>query len=165
MRRFGKYVVTALITFILGVASWFLTGGDWFSSRHTRVIQPAFIDVETRRPEIHSNVTGHGITSDGFETFLSEYQYSDGTYVHQLSTFYKSTERAHEELQKRVRQAASIVSRETVLDEKGRQIGERVVATFTPQNESAAPSVELLWTEHGRFVIQKRLSLSLRPTP
>ena len=163
MRRFGKYVVTALITFTLGVASSFLTGGEWFSSRRTRVIQPAFIDVESRRPEILSNVTGHGITSDGFETSLSEYQYSDGTYVHKLSTFYKSTERAHEELQKRVQQASSIVSREPVLDEKGRQIGERVLARFTLQNESASPSVELLWTEHGRFVIQKRLSLSIHP--
>ena len=158
MHRFGKYIVTALITFTIGLVCSFLTRGEMFSSKHVQEVPAVPVEVESS-PERVSVVGGHGLTSDRFETLSFEYKYSDGSYLNQLMIFYGSTERAHAELEKRLQQASNILLRKPMLDEKGRHIGERVIATFPPQNESAAPSAELLWTEHSTFAIQRRRSL------
>lgn len=159
MRRFGKYIVTSLITFTVGLICSFLTHGQPFSSRYVQLRPAAPIEVETS-PQRVSSVVGHGLTSDGFETHYFEYRYSNGAYLQQSSTFYRSPQHATAELQKRIQQASEIIGREPLFDEQGQQIGERVVARFPLQSESDTASAELLWTEHGRFVIQKRNSLT-----
>lgn len=159
MRRFCKYIVTALITFTLGLVCSFLTHGELFSSKYVHEIPAASIDVESS-PQLVSSVVAHGLTGDGFETHYFEYHYSNGTYLQQYSTFYRSPWRATAELQKRIQQASEIIRYEPLLDEQGQQIGERVVARFPSQNASDASSAELLWTEYDRLVVQKRNSLT-----
>jgi hypothetical protein len=155
IERFGKYVVTAVITFSVGLVCSSLTGR--FSSSQPQTLSYAVINVQSRRPEIVSSQAGHRLTSDGFATSFSTHEYSDGSYLRQVSTFYASSERARAELEKRLQHASKIILRQPVFDEHGQQIGERVIATF--QNEADAATAELLWTEHGRFVIQQRRSL------
>ena len=156
IERFGKYVVTTLITFTVGLACSSLTG--WFSSSQPQTLSYAVINVQSRIPEIVSSQAGHSLSNDGFATSFSTHEYSDGSYLRQVSTFYASSERARAELEKRLQHASQIIARQPNLDEQGQQIGQRVIATFPAKNESDA-TAELLWTEHGRFVIQQRRSL------
>ena len=62
-------------------------------------------------------------------------------------------------MQKRLKDAVEIIRREPVFDEKGTQVGERVVATFAPYKDSSVVWAELLWTEGSRYVSQRRSSL------
>ena len=84
---------------------------------------------------------------------------SDGTYIHQLSVFYKSPKRANAEMKKHLKDAVEIIRRQPFLDEKGVQVGEVFVATFAPYKGSSVTSPELLWTEGSRYVTQRRSSL------
>ena len=80
MRRFGKYIVSALITFMLGLMCSFLTRGQLFSSKDVQEIPTASIEVESN-PRRVSSVAGHGLAADGFESHYFEYRYSNGTYL------------------------------------------------------------------------------------
>jgi hypothetical protein len=154
MRRFGKYVVSALVTFTLGLLCSFLTGGELLSSKKVREIQPVPLEAEGDPALVLRNV-GHGLTGDGYETHYFDYRYSNGSYRRQYSIFYRSPERAAAELQKRIKQAAEIIRREPLFDQQGRQIGEKLVATFASENQTDLSSAEFLWTEHGRLVVQQ----------
>ena len=161
MRRLTIRLAVALLTFTVGVAAAWL----WFfacqaSPDELEVTEKISAPVPSRRERtIVSGMAGEGISEDGYPTSFVDYEYSDGTSIHQLSVFYKSPKRAKSELQKRLKEAVEIIRREPVLDEKGRQVGERVVATFAPYKDSSAVRAELLWTEGARYVSQRRSSL------
>ena len=155
MHRFGKYMLTAFVTFALGLACSFLLRNDSISSLKIETAARPSIPVEPRNCEIVSSTVGHGLTSDGFETYSFNYQYSDGTYLNRLTISYGSAARANSEFIKRLEQTTGIIRRELLLDEKGAARGEKAVATFG----SSTPTAELLWTDHGNFVIQTRDSL------
>src|SRR5262245_57078638 len=158
MHRFGRYVVTALITFTLGIAFSFLTGA--FSSKQNQMNPPApAIHVERKSADTVSSMGGHGITADGFETHFFQYQYADGSFRNELRIFYDSPERATAELEKYLEETSEVVRRGPLFDEKGRQTGERVVAIFASQKVSVPVSAQLLWTDHSTLVIEERSSL------
>lgn len=148
MRQYSAYIVTTIVTFTVGLASSLLLGTNdgLFINRLQQFSKPS-VSVKDR-PRIVSGIAGTGWSDEGFPTSFSDHDYSDGTYVHQLSVFYPSGARATSELQKRI-QTAGILRRDPVLDSDGHQIGERVVTS----------NGELLWTENQRLVIQKRRSV------
>lgn len=158
MRRFTPSLIIALLTFIVSVGAsvaWFLVTRSSVKSD-----APAIPRVEVKRERtIVRGIAGQGISPDGYPTSFSNQEYSDGTSIDQMSVFYRSSKRANAELQKRIKEANAIIRREPALDEHGRQIGERVVATFVPYKGSLVASAELLWTEGSRYVLQKRSSL------
>ncbi len=159
MHRFTLRLIIALLTFIIGVgasAAWFIVRRP-FAVKSNAAAIPTVQDK--REKTIVGGIAGEGISADGYPTSFSNHEYSDGTSIHQMSVFYRSSKRANVELQKRIKEADAIIRREPVLDEQGRQIGERVVATFVPYKGSSVDSAELLWTEGSRYVSQKRSSL------
>ena len=158
MRRFGKYIVTAFITFALGLMSSFVTGGHWFSSSFRCPASPA---LQNRTRHIVSSVAGEGVTSGGFAHSFSEQQYSDGTYLNEYATFYSSADRAKAELLTQLQQASEILLQGKAFDEKERETGVKVVAVFGAQNGAAVASPELLWTEDGALFVKKSNSLKV----
>ena len=157
MRRYFHYITTAFVTFAVGLTCSLVLGTNdgIFVSQARRFINRRGTSTEERRQPVRvSGIAGSGMSDDGYPTSFSDSDFEDGSYVHQLSIFYGSPERANSELQNRIASAREIIRREPVLDKDGNQIGERVVAKFASHGE-------LLWTEHqhGRFVIQKRRSV------
>lgn len=70
----------------------------------------------------------------------------EGNKFTKWSSHFDSSERATVELQNRVSKALEIVSREPVFDTEGHQIGEKVVARFSPHSRLAGPA-SMFWTE------------------
>ncbi len=149
MRRLCVYIFTALATFTIGFGcSLYLETNDGLFVNQVRPILDNHDSSTREEPRIFS-VAGERFSDDGFPTSFSNHDYSDGTYIHQESILYPSPERANSELQKRIKLASEVVRREPVVDKDGKNIGESVVTA----------GAELLWTEGGRLVIQKRRSV------
>ena len=161
MRSIVIRIGIATITFTIGIA----VTSVWFFARHHSPSQsdvtldvPAKIPAKQERTII-GGIAGEGISADGHPTSFSNHDYSDGTYIHQLSVFYKSPKRANAEMKKHLKDAVEIIRRQPFLDKKGVQVGEVFVATFAPYKGSSVTSPELLWTEGSRYVTQRRSSL------
>jgi hypothetical protein len=84
-----------------------------------------------------------GLAATG--SFITLYS-SDGMNFTKWSVYCDTPRRAKREFEKRLKKAVEIVSREPVLDEHGQQIGEKVVAVFSPDGHDNSPAA-LLWTE------------------
>jgi hypothetical protein len=76
---------------------------------------------------------------------------SDGMNFSLKRVSYHSSKRAYRELQKNLKQAIEVITREPTFDEQGRQIGEQVLATFEPYEGSSVVSARLLWTDDSDF--------------
>lgn len=160
IRRYSAYILSAVITFAIGVGCSLGVNYWLFSPHWTDCGIPKFrTSLDDAGTQIQQSIAGSGISDDGFPMSYFYSIYADGTYVDQLSIYYPSSKQANSELQKRISKASEIVRQEPVLDENGGQIGERFVASFVPYQGSRASRAELLWTEHGRLVIQERGSL------
>lgn len=161
MRRFALRLLVGLFAFLIGVAAT----AFWIYSRQTPVEnkkaaeQPVSASPAKPQKTVVSGIAGKGISEDGYATSFSDRDYSDGTYVHQLSTFYNSPKQANAALAKRLGQAVEIIRREPNLDDRGVKVGECVVATFAPAPGKKNVSAELLWTEGSRYVAQQRASV------
>lgn len=150
MRRLSVYIVTALATLAIGVGCSLYVGTNdrLFVSRVRRL----FSEQDSHRkplPQIVGGIAGHGFSADGFPNSFSNHDYSDGSFIHQQSIFYPSPERAREELEKRIKLAREVVRRQPMVNKQGKTVGEMVVTS----------NAELLWTDGGRLVIQKRRSV------
>ena len=161
MRSIAIRIGIAAITFTIGIA---FTSVWFFSRLHSPTKSDITRDVPAQLPAKQGRtavggMAGEGISADGYPTSFSNHDYSDGTYIHQLSVFYKSPKRANAEMQKHLKDAVEIIRQQPFLDERGVQIGELVVATFAPYKGSSVVLPELLWTEGSRYVTQRRSSL------
>ncbi len=147
MHRLTFRLTAALLTFIIGITAASL----WFVFR--RPSSPA------AKPEVNSSVqlpaksertykrgmSGEGATGAPGASFIT-LESSDGMRFTKWSTDYESPKRANSELQRKLKKALGIVNREPAFDENGQRIGEKVLATFSPNNRDAGPA-SLLWTE------------------
>lgn len=157
MHRFGKYIVTAVITFAVGLGCSFLMGRNRSAVRRSQEMHALLLNAERR----NCSVT-RGSTRDEFETSYLECAYSDGTYLQELTTNFKSSELANSALQLQIQRASHVFLRAPLFDQSGQQIGERVVAIF-PTKDTPLSSTQLLWTDHGTFVIQRRSAVKTIP--
>ncbi len=161
MRRLTIRATVALLTFTIGVAA----AAFWFffhqpSSNETEVIKSGYAPTTAKQAKVIVGGTGgEAIRQDGQVVSFTYHDYSDGTSVRQESWFCESAERATSELQKRLKDAVEVVRREPVLDENGRQIGERVVATFPANDNSSGVSAWVLWTKGPKYFEQRWSSL------
>ena len=158
MHTFGKYIATALITFVVGLACSFLMGRERSASRPSEEIHALLLNAE----RTNCSVT-RGSARDEFESSYLECGYSDGTYLQQLTTNFKSPELANSALQSQIQRASQVFLRAPLFDESGRQIGERVVAIFPTQDASGLSSTQLLWTDGGTLVLQRRSAVKTIP--
>jgi hypothetical protein len=75
---------------------------------------------------------------------------SDGLDFYRRSDYFDSAVRAHAELDKALRRATTIFRREPLVDKDGRNVGERVIATF-PFNEAHYGPASLLFADGSTF--------------
>lgn len=86
----------------------------------------------------------------GFECSSQIYNSSDGEVLSDSTCGYKSSARAKKELQRELKGVQKIVERAPKLGWNGRQIGERVVAIFLP-DEYGRKWVRIMWTDGSRL--------------
>lgn len=165
--REGRYeplslrLLVGFFAFLIGVAATALLIYPRQTLVENKKASEQTVSAPPAKPQkaIVSGLAGEGISEDGYATSFSDRDYSDGTYVHQLSTFYNSPKQANAALAKRLEKAVEIIRREPNLDDRGVKVGERVVATFTSAPGAKSVSAELLWTDGSRYVAQQRASV------
>ena len=77
---------------------------------------------------------------------------SDGMNFKSTNISFESPKRAQRELQKRLKKAHDIVSREDLVDITGRVVGEKVVATFPHDKKVDGPTAELIFVSDSEFI-------------
>ena len=77
---------------------------------------------------------------------------SDGMNFSSTDIYFDSPKQAQRELQKSLRTALEILSREKSLDESGQVVSEQIVATFAPYRDASTPSAQLLFTKGSHFM-------------
>ena len=76
---------------------------------------------------------------------------SDGMTFSTRDIYFDSSRHARLELQRRLKKAIEIVSREPLLDANGRLVGEEAVATFLPYDKGSMVSAELIVVKGTHF--------------
>lgn len=99
-----------------------------------------------------------GTTKDGVPYSAQIYESPDGVTVSVTRENRDSAASAAKVLQKRIKAAVEIIERGPKLDETGRRVGERVVATFA-KSDSSGNEVEVLWTNGGQLYYIQSTSL------
>ena len=152
MRRITFRLLVGLLAFIIGISAASL----WLVARYTSpaTARPANnipVPASAKQERTYERGMAGSATADNprggsFTSFHS----SDGMSFTKWSTDYGSQSRADKELEKRLKKALEVVSREPVFDESGRKVGEKAVASFPPHYDGAGP-VSLLWTHGSEF--------------
>ena len=148
MQRIVLHLLVGFITFLLGAS---LAG---IASLSQRPVRPA-IDLEetTAPPPVESQaltIVG-GMNACGPTANFQISNLSDGTSIATSREEFYSAARANKELRKRLAEATEIIERKPNLDERGRRIGERVVAK--------AAGILVLSTERNNLYSTKAASL------
>ena len=143
MRRLAFRLSVALLTFTLGVT----VASLWFVSRHrSPVAGNVAVNSPSQAPAKQERKYERGPAGEATTgSFITLYS-SDGMSFTKWSVYCDSPQRAKREFQERLKKAVGIISRESVFDEHGQQIGEKVVAVFSPSDPDNSPA-SLLWTE------------------
>ena len=82
---------------------------------------------------------------------LQSYSVSDGTTVYANYSYYRSSNKAVNEMNKALTSAIEIISREPLLDEKGQKIGMKVIGRF--KSRMPGRQFQVLWTDRSKFKI------------
>jgi hypothetical protein len=76
---------------------------------------------------------------------------SDGMTFSTTDIYFDSSNHARREMQRRLKKAIEIVSRQPLLDASGQVVGEEVVATFPPYDKGSMLSAELIVMDGTHF--------------
>lgn len=142
MKRLTLYFLVSLVSFVIGVAASF--GWNYLKNPpgvYCSVTESARIPstAESNQRKYIRSIAGLA-TRGSFITLNS----SDGLNFTKWTVYYDSPQLANKALQKRLKQAVRIISREVTFGD-GVEIGEKIVAVF-PGN-----GVSLLWTENDEM--------------
>ncbi len=146
MRRVAFFILVACSFFTVGVIaflSWHFISGPSSATIPPASIISSVVGANNRRYERGPA----GLATRGSFMTLNS---SDGMSFTKWSVYCRSPRHAAIELRKRTRKAVEIFSREPVVDEKGQQIGEKLLALFS-RNDSTNALASLLWTENEEF--------------
>lgn len=87
-----------------------------------------------------------------YEACFGGFSSSDDMRFSSTNIYFDSPKQAQRELQRRLKKAREIVSREPVRDEKSRVVGEQVLVTFPPYKKGSAASSELITVKGSDFI-------------
>jgi len=157
MRRLSLRLVVALVTFFLGVA----IASFWLAKRCS--IQPTNAVLSDEMSAAHDLIrrglefkNPDFIDGPGFgEEFYEPIQHVDVSVIYES---YPSSDSANSELRARVRGAVKVFETSPYIDKKGQQVGERVVAMFSPCRTSKREAL-ILWTQGDTLVTVEAPSL------
>ena len=161
MRRLILRLAIAFLTFTIGIAA--ATLWSIYLSKPSKIVkvekvQPTVSPIKQERTYKPAGVAGSCITDAGYGCSFTGFESSDGMTFSQMSEFYDSPKRANRKLEKKLKKATDIIKREPVYDEQGKKVGEKVIATFPP-NDPYNGVAELLWTYESRFTYVSGTSL------
>ena len=149
----SRLAVAALACFMGLTVSW-----SWKSLIRPHVIGVQLAETPTE-PQVqitaepqrmHSpGAAGNGITKGGVPFSFTSFTSSDGVAYFQWSETHRSPGAAHRTLAQALSRSIKIIKRESLLDETGRRVGERIVATFPARSRYGSAAV--LWTEGSTF--------------
>jgi hypothetical protein len=157
-----KYIAVAALTFCTGVgltALWVTYSHQKPPQLWTLQIQPTSVTPTAaviRTYESQSHASGF---VGKYRAYFANFSSSDGMKFSSTNMQFDSPQQAQRELQKRLKPALEIRSREKLFDETGKEIGEQVVATFSPYDGESTPSANLLLTRGSVFVSVSSSSL------
>jgi len=90
-----------------------------------------------------------GLTADGFEFSTEGYKSSDGISLSVTRIRCQTAETAERLMTQTLDNAKSVIRRDKLFDENGKQVGRRVIASFETQKASSTPAI--LWTNNNTF--------------
>lgn len=136
-----------LLTFIIGIS----LAGTWHvPSRPSRKSIEIAVNVLVPGPAVKSPRFKSAGNACGGVCNSQMYNSSDGETLSDSTCSYRSPARARKELRRDLKSVEKIVERAPKLDISGRQIGERVVAIFLP-DEYGKRWVRIMWTDGSRL--------------
>lgn len=156
MRRLMFRLAVALITFVIGLASSFIWS-IFHPATRTEENRSSLLKPGREESGVYAiGAGGGGISAGNFteseSSFSTSESFSNGTTLNQTSISYSSLERARSALQDKLKDAVEIIKREPVLDERGRQVGERVLAMFATYDGAFVIHAEVLSTNGSEFI-------------
>lgn len=141
MKRLALYLLVSLVSFVIGVAA---SDGWRYLTKPAFPFDPINIVVISSTAKSNQRQYQRGVaglaTRGSFITLNS----ADGLNFTKWTVYYDSPQLANKALEKRLKKAVRIISREVVFGD-GTEIGEKVIAVF-PGN-----AVSLLWTENDEM--------------
>jgi len=145
-------LAVALLTFIIGVGASSLWSLSHLATRvKSRIEAPLSSSPEPGK----ERVSVSNLSISGESSFSTSETFADGTTVEETSMSYSSPVTAQRELQERLEDAVEIIKREPVLNKKGQQVGERVLATFAPDFGASTVWAELLSTNGSELTTRR----------
>lgn len=127
-------------------------------SSSSKSLPPPQQEANREAVEFESIQGERGKTEDGIPFSYHLYKSSDGVGVATTVENRESPIRASKALQRKIKKAVKIIERGPKLNEKGQQIGERVVVIFVP-NDSYKEQASVLWTDGTQFYYIESSSL------
>jgi len=157
--KYFVYLALTVFTFSLGVGLWSLRLHLVATSEsHLNRLEPVRDAVYLGRTyQDHLHASG---AVGRYPACFSHFSSSDGMHFSSTRIQFSSSRQAHNEVQKRLRKALTIVSRVNTMNDTGVVVGEQVVATFAPYKGLTEPSAH--WISTSGSVFYSVTSSSLR---
>jgi hypothetical protein len=102
-------------------------------------------------PKFEVILEGDGRTPDGIPTYFTSFRAPDGLIVYKTFIEFPSAGRSTKALEGLVKTSLKLVCHSTEVDEKGHQIGRRVLVLFASEEASKPPAAILAWTEGVKY--------------
>jgi hypothetical protein len=150
-----KYLGIAVLTFSAGVGMSALRPKAFHHDSQnvlTFKLQPMAVKSTAEVKRTYQSVMHASGRAGRYEACFGIFSSSDGMDFSTTNIYFDSPEQAQRELEKRLKLALEILSREKSVDETGQVVGELVVATFPPSDKALTPSAQLLQTKGADFV-------------
>jgi hypothetical protein len=120
-------------------------------SRSKKVNEATLPDNSTPQELVfRSTMIFDGKTEDGTRFADYHYKSSDCISISHKIIFFESPARAREEIERESREASSIVERAPMVNDRGQEVGERVVMQFEASKEYKAHA-EAIWNKNSDF--------------
>ncbi len=151
MRRHSLRALLALLTFAAGIAanSLWVTRRQDVHATSVMMRPPPAAPAEKKRT--YTGGSHASISIGGYGGCLNNISSSDGMQFSKLDIYYDSSKRALKAFRENLNQSTDVIKREPLIDEQGRKVGEKAVATFAPYEGSSVVAAKLLWAEGSSF--------------
>jgi hypothetical protein len=152
--RVARVIVIAL-TLLTGVV---IAGELFFFFRPSKKLGVYLVKPIGRIIQSKYKILGHAC-GGGYYSYITGYEAPDGVRISESCAPFSSRSKAKHGLQERLKDAMSIIERGAKYDNKGREIGERVVALFHSKEEGKKVAI-LLWTDRDTMYEVESFSIS-----
>jgi hypothetical protein len=155
MRNRVARVIVIVLTLLIGVA---LVRELFFFFKPSKEVGVYFVKPVGRMLQPKYKLLGHAC-GGSYYSYITGYEAPDGVQISQSLAPFQSPSEAKRELQERLKDAISILERGAKYDDKGRKLGERIVALFNSK-EAGKRVALVLWTEKEDMYEVQSYSLS-----